>query len=310
MPLAEEYTAMFDQLAEQEPTPAIWAMTTAQARATYSAMRPTIESIPVGSCEDRTITGTLGDIPIRIYTPEGEGPFGLLMNFHGGGWVIGDLDTADAVCRQLTTLANVVVISVGYRKAPEAPYPAAVIDAYDATQWVSDHAQELRGNGKLGVTGESAGGNLSAVVCQKARDDNGPKIDFQCLLYPVTDCDFNRASYRENGEGYLLETKTMTWFWDHYCADHKQRQEAYACPLRAADLAHLPPALVITAEFDPLRDEGEAYAEALRAAGNAAASVCYDGLVHDFMATAAAFECSAVALMDTAGVIKQHLTQN
>ncbi len=191
--------------------------------------------------------------------------------------------------------------------APEAPYPAAVIDAYEATQWAADHMAELGGNGKLGVTGESAGGNLSAVVCLKARDENGPKIDFQCLLYPVTDCDFSRGSYSENGEGYLLETKTMHWFWDHYCPDANQPKEAYACPMKADDLSNLPPALIVTAEFDPLRDEGEAYAKALVTAGNEATAVRYDGLVHDFMATAPLFECSRKALMDTVNAVEKHL---
>lgn len=307
MPLADEYAAMFAELAQQDPAPALSDMSPAEGREMYRAMRPLIEELPVQSCVDRTIQGSLGDIPMRIYTPQGDGPFGVLMNFHGGGWVIGDLDTSDAVCRQLATHAGVVVVSVDYRMAPEDPYPAAVIDAYDATCWAADHMSELNGNGKLGVTGESAGGNLSAVVCLKARDQAGPRIDFQCLLYPVTDCDFSRLSYQENGEGYLLETATMHYFWDLYCPDKAQRKEPYASPLRADNLAGLPPALIVTAEFDPLRDEGEAYGKALKAAGNDATVVCYDGLVHDFMATAAFFECSRKGLEDTVQIIKQHL---
>jgi acetyl esterase/lipase len=307
MPLAEEYAAMFDQLAQQDPAPALWEMTAAEGREMYRAMRPLIEELPIHKCEDRTIQGSQGDIPLRIYTPQGDGPFGILMNFHGGGWVIGDLDTCDAVCRQLATLAGVIVVSVDYRMAPEAPYPAAVIDAFEATQWAAGHMAELGGNGKLGVTGESAGGNLSAVVCLKARDEGGPKINFQCLLYPVTDCDFSRGSYSDNGEGYLLETKTMHWFWDMYCPDEATRQEPYASPIKAKDLSKLPPALVVTAEFDPLRDEGEAYAEALNAAGTEATAVRYDGLVHDFMATAPMFECSRKGLMPTVRAVKQHL---
>ncbi len=308
MPLAPEYAAMFEQLAQNEPVPPLWEMTPAQGREMYRAMRPLIPELPIHNCEDRTISGSQGDIPLRIYSPEGEGPFGILMYFHGGGWVIGDLDCSDAVCRQLATQAGVKVISVDYRMAPEHVYPAAVNDCFDATCWAAENMQSLGGNGKLGVTGESAGGNLATVTCLKARDEHGPKINFQCLLYPVTDCDLSRPSYAENGEGYLLETKSMVWFWDTYCPDPQQREQPYASPLRAQDLGKLPPALVVTAEFDPLRDEGEAYAEALDAAGTEATYACYDGLVHDFFATAAMFECSRPGLAAAVSAFKQHLS--
>ena len=307
MPLAPEYEAMFAQLAEQEPAPPLWEMTPEQGREMYRVMRPLIDELPIHQVEDKTIAGTQGDIPVRIYTPAGEGPFGVLVFFHGGGWVIGDLDTGDAVCRQVATQAEVVVVSVDYRMAPEHPYPAAVIDAYDATAWASDNMAALNGNGKLGVTGESAGGNLSAVVALKSRDAGGPKINFQCLLYPVVDCDMNRASYAENGEGYLLETNSMHWFWDTYCPDQARRAEPDASPIRADDLGKLPPALIVTAEFDPLRDEGMAYAAALDAAGTEATAVCYDGLVHDFFATAVMFECSRKGFDATIAAYRQHL---
>jgi len=312
MPLAPEYAAMFEQIAQQEPGPALSELAPEQAREVYRMMRPVNTELTIHKCEDRTIAGSLGDIPIRIYTPQGSGPFGILMNFHGGGWVIGDLDTSDAVCREIATLAEVVVVSVDYRMAPEHVYPAAVTDAYDATCWAVDNVADLNGNGKLGVAGESAGANLSAVVALMARDNitqdkGGPKIDFQCLLYPVTDCDLSRKSYLDNGVGYLLETQTMQWFWDTYCPDEGQRKEAYASPLRADDLSNLPPALVVTAEFDPLRDEGEAYATALTAAASEAKAIRYDGVVHDFMATAAMFEVSRKALIETVSAIKQRL---
>ncbi len=308
MPLAPEYVAMFEQLAEQEPAPPpLWQLTPEQGREMYRAMRPLIDELPVHHVADQTISGTLGDIPLRIYTPEGDGPFGVLMYFHGGGWVIGDLDTGDAVCRQICTGASVVVVSVDYRMAPEDPYPAAVVDAYDATAWAGANMAALNGNGKLGVTGESAGGNLSAVVALKARDAAGPRIDFQCLLYPVVDCDMTRGSYADNGEGYLLETKSMAWFWDTYCPDAHRRKEPDASPIRAADLGNLPPALVVTAEFDPLRDEGMAYAAALNEAGTPAEAICYDGLVHDFFATAVMFECSRQGFEATLAAYRQHL---
>lgn len=274
----------------------------------YRVMRPVNEAIEVGRVEDRTIPGPDGNVPIRIYTPQGSGPFGILVNFHGGGWVIGDLDTADSVCRSLANRASCIVVSVGYRLAPEHPYPAAAEDAYAATCWAADNAAALGGSGKLGVGGESAGGNLAAVVCQRARDENGPAIDFQLLAYPVTDHDMTRQSYADNGEGYLLERESMTWFWDLYCPDATRRAEPAASPMRAASLAGLPPALVVTAEFDPLRDEGMAYAAALSAAGVPTESICFDGLVHDFFATAELLDCSRQAFDRVAAAVKTALS--
>ncbi len=307
MPLVPEYEAMFAQLAA-EPGPKISELTPAEGREMYRLMRPVNESLAVGAVEDRTIGTAVGDIPVRIYRPEGDGPFPIVMNFHGGGWVIGDLDTADAVCRSVCRTAECIVISVDYRLAPEHEYPAAVDDAYAATCWAAEHAAELGGSGRLAVMGESAGGNLAAVVAQKSRDENGPKIDFQLLAYPVVDHDLTRTSYVENGQGYLLETETMSWFWDIYCPEAERRGEPAASPLKAESLAGLPPALVLTAEFDPLRDEGHAYADALQAAGVAAEAICFDGLVHDFLATAelipgsrAAFERAVSALKSALG---------
>ena len=291
MPLAPEYQALLAQLAET-PGPQFTEMTPQEGRAAYRLMRPANTEITVGPVSEQSIDGPGGRIGLRIYRPEGDGPFPVFVNFHGGGWVIGDLDTADVVCRDICRTANCIVVSVDYRLAPEHPYPAAMDDCYAATCWVANHCQELQGNGKLAVGGESAGGNLAAAVCLRARDDAGPTIDFQVLLYPVTDADFTRQSYTDNATGYILETTTMQWFWDHYLPDAKRRQEAYACPLRAADLSNLPRALVVTAEFDPLRDEGMAFAEALRSAGTPADAVCYDGLVHDFFATATLFQVS------------------
>ncbi|MFX3658022.1 MAG: alpha/beta hydrolase [bacterium] len=291
MPLAPEYQAMLNELAAQ-PGPAIAELAPADARALYRLMRPANPDLAVARVEDRRIPGPAGEIPLRVYTPAGDGPFPVLVNFHGGGWVIGDLETADAVCRDIARTAGCVVVSVDYRLAPEHAFPAAVEDSFAATAWVADNVRMLNGNGRLAVGGESAGGNLAAVVSRMARDRGGPQIDFQLLLYPVTDCDLERPSYQANGQGYLLELATMRWFWDQYCPDHAQRRSPDASPLRADDLSRLPPALVVTAEFDPLRDEGEAYAAALRDAGVAAEAVRYDGLVHDFFATAQIFQAS------------------
>ncbi len=305
MPLAPEYEAMFSALAA-EPGPKISDLSPAEGREMYRVMRAVNPELPIGSVEDAQIETDAGSIPVRIYRPQAAGPHPILMNFHGGGWVIGDLDTADAVCRGLAEAVGCIVISVDYRLAPEHVYPAAVEDAYAATCWAAANAESLGGSGKLAVTGESAGGNLAAVVCQKARDEAGPNIDFQLLAYPVVDHDLSRASYDENGEGYLLEKSTMVWFWDHYCAP-EQRAEAAASPLLAASLADLPPAVVLTAEFDPLRDEGKAYADALTAAGVSAKLINFDGLVHDFLATAEVFQCSRAAFEQTVAKLKQGL---
>ncbi|MBT8477268.1 MAG: alpha/beta hydrolase [Gemmatimonadetes bacterium] len=305
MPLAPEYEAMFSALAE-EPGPKISDLSPAEGREMYRVMRAVNPELSIGAVEDRQIETEVGSIPIRIYRPSTEGPLPIVMNFHGGGWVIGDLDTADSVCRGLSEAASCIVISVDYRLAPEHVYPAAVDDAYAATCWAAANADELGGSGKLAVTGESAGGNLATVVCQKARDENGPRIDFQLLAYPVVDHDLSRPSYDENGEGYLLEKSTMIWFWDHYCPPER-RNEPAACPLLAESLADLPPAVVLTAEFDPLRDEGKAYADALAAAGVPAKLICYDGLVHDFLATAAVFQCSRAAFEEAAAELRQGL---
>ena len=308
MPLSPEYQAMFEQLASAEPMPPLWEMTPEQGREMYRAARPVITELPVGQIDNQIIKSYDSEIPIRIYYPDGEGPFGTLLYFHGGGWVIGDLDTGDAVCREMSTLANVVVVSVDYRMAPEAIYPAAVEDSYAALEWVGKNKVLLKGNDKIGVTGESAGGNLSAAVALKTRELNGPVVDFQCLVYPVTDCDLSRQSYIDNGAGYMLEVESMKWFWDTYCPDKKKRLEPYASPIREKNLESLPKALVVTAEFDPLKDEGEAYAKALESSGIDVTYKCYDGMIHDFFSTAVAFPSSRTGFLETVEVIKTELS--
>jgi acetyl esterase len=304
MPLTPEYQAMLAQLAAQ-PGPPLSALAPADGRAMYRMMRPLNPDIAVGSVTDRTIPGPAGRIPVRIYAPPGPGPFPVFVNFHGGGWVIGDLDTSDAICRDLCGTVGCIVVSVDYRLAPEHRFPAAVDDCVAATDWVAANMAAINGNGRLAVGGESAGGNLAAVVAQHARDHRGPRIDFQLLLYPVTDCDLDRASYRENGAGYLLELDTMRWFWDQYCPDLALRKSPAASPLHATNLGNLPPALVVTAEFDPLRDEGEAYGRALQAAGTRAELRRFDGLVHDFCATAQIFQSSRAAFEEICGHLER-----
>jgi acetyl esterase/lipase len=200
--------------------------------------------------------------------------------FHGGGWVLGDLDADDPFCRDLCVQASSVVVSVDYRHAPEARFPAAVDDGFAAVRWIAANANALGGiPGKLAVCGWSAGGNIAAVVCQLARDAGGPAIAGQVLVTPVTDSDLTRPSYVENGERYILTTALMRWFWDHY-ADPSDRSNPKAAPLRGADLSGLPPALVVTCEFDPLRDEGTAYADAMASAGVPVEHLACRGQIH------------------------------
>ena len=239
---------------------------------------------PVAAVENRLIPGAAGDLPMRVYTPEGRGPFPLVVFFHGGGWVLGDLDTHDPFCRLLCAGADCVVVSVGYRLAPEHRFPAAIDDALAATRWVAEHAVEVGGDpARIAVAGDSAGGNLSAVTALRIRDEGGPALRGQLLIYPALGYHTPPTpSYIENAEGYGLTREAALWFWEQYLADESQAANPHVAPLLAPNLSGLPPALVITAEYDVLRDEGERYVERLRAAGVEARAARYDGVHHRF----------------------------
>ena len=242
--------------------------------------------------DDRLIPGDGNDVPVRVYTPEdavgGNAP--LLIWIHGGGWVIGDLDTADATARALANRSGAVTVSVDYRLAPEHPAPAALEDCLAVLTWCVENGEVLGVDAsRVAVGGDSAGGNLAACLCQRVRDDFGPDIDFQLLVYPVTDCTLSTASIDENAEGYFLTKAGMEWFVGHYVGEGDPKDPAVS-PLHADTLAGLPPALVITAEFDPLRDEGEAYAAKLRDAGVPVEQVRYDGQIHGFFGLAGVLE--------------------
>jgi cation diffusion facilitator CzcD-associated flavoprotein CzcO/acetyl esterase/lipase len=216
--------------------------------------------------EDSTVPGAAGSLPVRRYEPAASGPRPLVVWFHGGGWVLGDLDSDDPLCRDLAERLGAVVLSVNYRHAPEHRFPAAALDAVSALAWAAEHAQELGADpSQVVAAGWSAGGNLAAVACQQLRDQDGPSVAAQLLLCPVTDCDLDRPSYQANAEGYVLTLPMMRWFWDLY-ADPEDRASPLASPLRGT-LGGLPPAVVVTAQFDPLHDDGAAYATALRQAG-------------------------------------------
>jgi cation diffusion facilitator CzcD-associated flavoprotein CzcO/acetyl esterase/lipase len=273
--------AMLLELVEALGLPALDTMSVENARATSVAMaaeRPPGPS--VGEVVDGVLPGAAGPLAYRLYRPASPGPHPIVVYFHGGGWVLGGHGSDDPFCRDLCVRSDAIIMSVDYRHAPEARFPAAVDDAFASVRWIESNSETLGGDpGRLSVCGWSAGGNLAAVVCQMARDAGGPQIAGQVLVTPVTDCDLTRESYVANAEGYGLTTSLMGWFWDHY-ADPSDRLHPKASPLRADKLSGLPPALVLTCEFDPLRDEGAAYAEAMLAAGVDARHITLRGQIH------------------------------
>ena len=256
----------------------------------------------VARTEDRVIPGADGtELPIRIYWPStSDEPLPVVVFFHGGGWVIGGIDSHDGQVREMVNRTAMVYVSVDYRLAPEARFPAAAEDCYAATQWVAANAASIGADAdRLGVAGDSAGGNLAAVVALMARDRGGPAIAYQLLIYPCCDMDSNAwPSQTANGTGYFLTKESMDWFYGQY-ADVADRDNPYASPIRADDLSGLPPACVITAEFDPLRDEGEAYGARLQEAGVDCEVHRYDGMFHGFFGMTLAIP-GAVAAQETA----------
>jgi acetyl esterase len=282
MPLDPQAQIFLDQLASLGAPP-LHTQTPEQVREGIKLQPLLMEPEPVAHVENRTIPGPAGAIPVRIYTPAGSGPFPVLVFFHGGGWVICTLDTHDGHCRSLCNGAECVVVSVDYRLAPEHKFPAAPEDCYAAAQWVAEHAAEINGDPtRIAIGGDSAGGNLTAVVAQMARDRDGPTFVLQLLIYPATDFTFQGASMKENADGYFLTTDDMHWFTNHYLRSEADKKNPLASPMLASDLSRLPPALVITAEYDPLRDEGEAYGRRLREAGVPVTISRYAGMIHGF----------------------------
>jgi acetyl esterase len=259
-------------------------LTVTRAREMVQAMqavRPAGE--PVAHIEDSVIPGPAGEIPIRIYTPEGSGPFPILVFFHTGGWQIGNLDTQDPLCRRITNRAGCSVVAVDYRLAPEHPFPAAVDDCYEATKWVATHATEFQGDpSRVAVGGDSSGGNLAAVTALMARDQGSPKLAFQLMMFPATDFRLSTPSMEELGEGYNVTKPQMMWIRNNYLPNQADWTNPFASPLLAPDLSGLPQALIIYAEYDPLRDDAEAYATRLKEAGVLVRASRYDGMIHDF----------------------------
>jgi acetyl esterase len=305
MPVHPEAEQLLALLAEAGAPPFEELTVPIAREATQGFLELQGERTEISSVVDRTVPGPLGEIPIRVYAP-GPGPRPLVVYFHGGGWVIGNLDVVDDPCRRLAAATGSVVVSVDYRLAPEHRYPAAFDDCYAATAWAAEHADELGGDpSRLAVAGDSAGGNLAAAVAIAARDRGGPELKAQLLIYPVIDFNFGTDSYRDNGDGYMLNKATMQWFWAHYLGAQDLGEDPYACPSRASDLAGLPPAYVATCEYDPLRDEAEAYARRLAEAGVPVTAKRFDGMLHGFLWTLGVIPSGLVIIDEMAAVLRK-----
>ena len=264
------------------------------------------EPEPIHRVEEFSIPGPHQPIPIRVYGGGSAGAQPCLIYFHGGGWVICDLDTHDPICRGIAAESGAVVVSVDYRLAPEHKFPAALEDSYAATRWVFANAARLGIDPlRVAVGGDSAGGNIAAVVAMECRDAGGPPLALQVLVYPVTDLSsFGTPSYEEFAEGHYLTRSSMIYFRDQYLPSPADAARPEASPLLAADLRNLPPALILTAECDPLRDEGEAYAKRLGAAGVPVVSTCYTGMFHAFFGMRDVLEESRRAIREVAGALR------
>jgi acetyl esterase len=308
MPLDPQCQAIVDTAAERGSV--FDARTPQDARALYAASTQVFapDTPAIQNIEDRTIPGPDGPVPVRVYTPQIARALPILVYFHGGGWVFGDLESHDAMCRIIAHEAGCLTVAVDYRLAPEHKFPAGLMDCIAATRWCASHGAEIGGDpARLAVGGDSAGGNLAAAVAQAARD-GGPALAFQWLIYPAVDFSADNASLRDNAEGYLLTKAAIEWTMAQYLDGPAAAKDPRASPGLADDLAGLPPALVQTAEFDPLRDEGKAYAEALKAAGVPTHYARYDGMVHGFMRMGALVDRAGEALSDGAEALKDAMT--
>ncbi len=304
MPLDPQAQQVLDQLAALGLPPN--HMVSPQQARENMRNRPRVDGPEVAKVEDRSVSWRDAEVPVRIYTPAGTGPFPILIWCHGGGMVVGDLETADATARHLTVETGCVTVSVDYRLAPETKFPGACDDCYAAAVWASDNAASIQGDAsRMAVGGDSAGGNLAAVVAQMARDRANPDLAFQLLVYPMTSLDFETSSYVDNADGYLLTRDSMKWYWDQYLGASDDPNHPYAVPSRAGSFKNLPPALVITAEFDPLRDEGEAYAKRLEADGVPTTHSRYDGMIHGFFGMSGAVDKAGQAVSEAAAAMKK-----
>jgi acetyl esterase/lipase len=301
VPLDPAAKRLLDMLAVAGGIGDIAAMSPRQMRDGFRRLAQSVDvkGVSVSEVEDAELPGPGGALPYRLYRPQQPAarPLPALVFFHGGGCVFGDIETHDGLCRMLTKESGCAVISIGYRQAPEHKFPAAVEDCYAATRWVVQHADALGFDAhRVAVGGDSAGGGLAAVVCQMAAANRGPHLALQVLLCPVMDMGAQTPSRHAFAEGYFLNQATIDWMLRHYCAADADPTDPRLSPLRASQFSGLPPAHIHTAEFDPLRDEGEAYAQRLREAGIVARYSCHAGMIHHFYAMAGAIPAARAAL--------------
>lgn len=311
MPLDPLVQAFLDQLNAQ-PSPPMWQLTPVQAREMFVAMMTLVgpKDVPIGKTENLAIPGPAGEIAARMYTPVAAGSDAqpTLIFFHGGGWVIGDLETHDGLCRMFANEGVLKVIAVDYRRAPEHPFPAAVEDAFAAASWVEKNAAKLGVDpNRIAVGGDSAGGGLAASVAQMAKSAGAPHLGFQLLMFPVTHIGAQTSSLHDFAKGYFLETETLEWFYRNYVPKAEDRADPRCSPLLAEDVSNLPSAYVMLAGFDPLHDEGLAYAQKLRRAGVAVTVADFPDLVHDFIYMQAVLPQAQAAVASAAKAVADAL---
>ncbi|MEK9916241.1 MAG: alpha/beta hydrolase [Betaproteobacteria bacterium] len=309
MSLDPQARALLDA-AKASGAPEMWELTPDQARAEYLRRTERVRAdVDIYRVEDRQIPGPVQPIKVRIYTPQAsqeQASLPVLVWYHGGGFVIGDLDSHDSACRALANQTECLVVAVDYRLAPEHKFPGAVEDCEAALHWVAAHATELGGDpGRIAVGGDSAGGNLAAVVALLAREKGGPKLCFQLLIYPCVAPEPETPSHHQFAEGYLLTRKTITWFFKQYLRSSKDTLDPRYAPLEEKDLSSLPPSLVIVAGFDPLRDEGVDYAKALIEAGNKVTLSNYEGMIHGFYLMGGMIDKANQAIEESARHLKE-----
>jgi acetyl esterase len=307
MALDDATAAFLAQMAESGAKP-LHEMTPEEARGLTAALRELYGPGPeMARVEDTRVDTADGSFPVRILVPN-ETPHAVIVYYHGGGWVIGNIDEFDTLGRVLAQRTGSAVVLVDYRLAPEYRYPTAVEDSWAALRWVDARIEDIAGRRvPLIVAGDSAGGNLSAIMSRRARDNGGPAIAMQVLVYPVTDADLDNASYVDPANQLMLSRDSMIWFWDHYAPEASSREHPDASPLRTADLSGLPPAVVLTAEHDVLRDEGEAYARRLREAGVTVWHQRFDGQMHGFFTMVNVLPGSAAGIAYAVETIEKHV---
>jgi acetyl esterase len=303
VPLDPKVAAMRAERMARGATP-LYEMTLAEARAADLAdiRAGGGDAEPVFEVTDRTFPGPDGELPVRVYRPSADRPLGTLVYFFGGGWTLGGIDTSDGVCRALANAAGCLVVTPGYRRAPEHPFPAAVNDCLAAVSWVAENADAL-GADRIAVGGDSAGGNLAAVVAQQNRD-----LAAQLLVYPNTCYHAATDSLRDNDDRWMFNRHSVDWYWRNYLTAPEDGRDPRVSPLLAPDLSGLPPALVITAEYDPLRDEGERYAEAMLAAGVPVELTRYDGMAHGFFTMSGVLDDARRAVAQAAEYLRKNVS--